>query len=322
MSGLGKTQRMTQKELAEICGVSRQLVSAILGYTKSDRIRYTQETYDKVMAAARKYNYRPNRTARSLLTNKHGAIGLIAHRGTYSIPDTLLHFLILEAKARGLGVVQEEIEEGEDQLPIMLREDFVDAIVFFNAHNEPAIAQQIDDFGIPCLKIHSYGSKGPCLNYDDAQGINLLISALSEQQYRCPALRYRYDDEIFNVRIREFQKQVEKLSLSDPVIGKIEVYEDDLLEAFLEDNPKVDSVILQNPNAVGHFFRFLKKVKRQKPVKIMTFHHNSHCRLAYPEVSFLGLDPPNLAKEIMKNLDRLIERKKVSSEILWPYRLM
>jgi transcriptional regulator with XRE-family HTH domain len=64
-----KSQRITQREVAQAAGVSQATVSMILGGGKA-AAELPAETYEKVVSAARKLGYVPNRSAQVLKMNR------------------------------------------------------------------------------------------------------------------------------------------------------------------------------------------------------------------------------------------------------------
>ena len=68
--------RVTLYHIAQHVGVSKTLVSLVLN-GKAQQYGISKQTCDKVFAAVKELNYRPNRTARSLRTGKTETVGLI-----------------------------------------------------------------------------------------------------------------------------------------------------------------------------------------------------------------------------------------------------
>ena len=88
--------KATLKDIAARVGVTSQLVSFYLNHPETTRV--ARETREKIDAAVKELNYRPNSVARALCTGKTGTIGLIMgglnerKRGCY------IHSLMNEAK--------------------------------------------------------------------------------------------------------------------------------------------------------------------------------------------------------------------------------
>lgn len=119
--------QVTIREVAKAAGVSPSTVSRALapGGTVSAATR------DRVLAAADRLGYQPNRAARGLITGRTGAVGLI-------VPDLLNPFYAeackgAQARARGLGhsliVSDAERDEGLEMDAIRTLAPQVDGIV-------------------------------------------------------------------------------------------------------------------------------------------------------------------------------------------------
>ena len=64
----------TIKEVAKLAGVSYQAVSAVLNGNLS---KASPATRERIFLAAAKLNYRPNRSARSLVSGRSGMVGIV-----------------------------------------------------------------------------------------------------------------------------------------------------------------------------------------------------------------------------------------------------
>lgn len=104
-------------ELAELVGLSRTTVSDVI----HDRWRQkgiSQKTYDRVMEAVRKSNFRPNSVARSLVSGKTRTLGVHLPTFLYDHWTSVIQHLDMAARTRGYhlllsmpGTWQEEQEE-------------------------------------------------------------------------------------------------------------------------------------------------------------------------------------------------------------------
>src|SRR5213595_3455846 len=74
--GNARNQSMSQRKLADYLGLSPATVSLVINRSAvADSI--PQETKERIFAAARKFNYRPNFFARSLRTQRSFTIGVM-----------------------------------------------------------------------------------------------------------------------------------------------------------------------------------------------------------------------------------------------------
>jgi DNA-binding LacI/PurR family transcriptional regulator len=87
-------------DVARLAGVSHQTVSRVIN--GSDRVR--PETREKVLAAMRQLDYRPNSVARALVTGSSRTIGVVTFNTTLFGPASTLVGVERAAAAEGYGV--------------------------------------------------------------------------------------------------------------------------------------------------------------------------------------------------------------------------
>ncbi|MFE9425624.1 LacI family DNA-binding transcriptional regulator [Kitasatospora sp. NPDC006697] len=96
----GRTTSAAQPVMADVAalaGVSHQTVSRVLNGSPHVRA----ETRQRVLAAIRELDYRPNTAARALVTRRSQTLGVITFDGTLYGPSQMLHGI--EQAARGAG---------------------------------------------------------------------------------------------------------------------------------------------------------------------------------------------------------------------------
>ncbi|MFI5894005.1 LacI family DNA-binding transcriptional regulator [Actinoplanes sp. NPDC051513] len=84
-------------DVARLAGVSQKTVSRVF----NDEPSVTEETRERVLAAARQLGYRPNGAARALLTGRHYRIGVVSLGTAHFGPSSLL--VALERAARRIS---------------------------------------------------------------------------------------------------------------------------------------------------------------------------------------------------------------------------
>ena len=96
-TGARKNSPVTLKTVAEHVGFTPGTVSAVLNNSAAAR-SFPQQTKDRILAAARDLNYRPNLLARSLRVKRTYTIGYlfltVAHRHDAKLLDTYAHLLV------------------------------------------------------------------------------------------------------------------------------------------------------------------------------------------------------------------------------------
>lgn len=148
------TTRITVKKIAELCGISQPVVSAILNRGKSAQsIRFSQETADRVMAVADEYGYRPNRVAQYFNSKRHHILGVLIHEAG-NMPTIALRNLLKRAGEFKQLICLESIAPGQKELPVFLRKDCVDGVLLFE-ELEPDIHAKIAQINLPAVCINT-----------------------------------------------------------------------------------------------------------------------------------------------------------------------
>lgn len=102
-------------DVATRSGVSHQTVSRVLNGHKS----VTEQTRKKVLQAVKDLGYRPNLTARALVTGKTATIGVLSHDTTLFGPASTLHSVQSAARDNGYRTTIYSLK-GEDSESIIL----------------------------------------------------------------------------------------------------------------------------------------------------------------------------------------------------------
>src|SRR5689334_3629878 len=93
-------------DVARLAGVSHQTVSRVIN--GSDHVR--PETRDRVLAAMRKLDYRPNAVARALVTGRSQTLGVVTFNTTLFGPASTLVGVEHAADDAGYGVIIVSLE--------------------------------------------------------------------------------------------------------------------------------------------------------------------------------------------------------------------
>jgi LacI family transcriptional regulator len=99
MTSASRPKRTTQRDVARLAGVSQTTVSMVMSGSVSPSI--PQETWDRVLTAARGLNYTPNRFAQALKTNRTMTVACV-------VPDISNPFY--PALLRGVHAVADEAD--------------------------------------------------------------------------------------------------------------------------------------------------------------------------------------------------------------------
>jgi DNA-binding LacI/PurR family transcriptional regulator len=94
IAGTGRGRRPGGTDVARLAGVSQKTVSRVF----NNEPNVTEETRERVLAAAQRLGYRPNDAARALLTGRTNRIGVVSLGTAHFGPSSLL--VALEREAR------------------------------------------------------------------------------------------------------------------------------------------------------------------------------------------------------------------------------
>lgn len=174
---------VTLKTIAKLAKVTPSVVSTVLtGHRGS--IRFSEETAERVRAAAAQLHYRPDRMAQSLRAKEHQAIGLLAS-SLFILPHVFLHWLSLALGARDRLLIIQTLP-GDDALGgcQMLQQRFVDAAICAEVPSA-AVLQHTAEIGLPLLFINADPDvAAPRLLFDEAGGMRLAVAHLKQRGYR------------------------------------------------------------------------------------------------------------------------------------------
>lgn len=180
---------LTIKDIAKFCGVSITTVSKVIN-GKCDGIG--EKTVDKVRAAVKKHDYRPNAVARSMITRKTNTIGLV-------VPDVRNPFFA--ELARGVEDVANSLSYGcflcntdgdidkESACVTLLRERIADGILFTtqNRMEFNPIFNRLRDEKYPFCLIERYLDAMPDVPgvyFDNVEGARMITRYLLERGHR------------------------------------------------------------------------------------------------------------------------------------------
>lgn len=174
---------VTLKTIAKLAKVTPSVVSTVLtGHRGS--IRFSEETAERVRAAARQLHYRPDRMAQALRAKQHQAIGLLTS-SLFMLPHVFLHWLSLALGERNrLLIIQTLPADDAIENCQMLQQRFVDAAICAEVPNQDVL-RRTAEIGLPLLFVNADPDMpAPRLLFDEAGGMRLSIEHLLQRGYR------------------------------------------------------------------------------------------------------------------------------------------
>ena len=168
---MSSTRSPSMIDVATRSGVSHQTVSRVLNGHKS----VTEKTRKKVLKAVEELGYRPNLTARALVTGKTATIGVLSHDTTLFGPASTLHSVQSAARNNGYRTTIYSLKS-EDSESIAagigdLINEGVDGIVIIapQIRGTKEISQVIGNF--PAVLVENESSAAlPSVNVDQFYG--------------------------------------------------------------------------------------------------------------------------------------------------------
>jgi DNA-binding LacI/PurR family transcriptional regulator len=103
---VSKKRRPTQADIAKAAGVSPAVVSLVINGRTDGKIRISEVTQERVLAAIREYGYAPNLAARQLAGGRSGLLGVFTYEPVFPMHETNFYYPFLvgiEEQAENLG---------------------------------------------------------------------------------------------------------------------------------------------------------------------------------------------------------------------------
>jgi DNA-binding LacI/PurR family transcriptional regulator len=179
-------------DVAREAGVSRTTVSNVF----NAKAKYSKETEEAVLAAAKKLGYRPNLAAQALITNKSHLIGLIlpsyVDKSTlttspfYNIIIDGVYSMLQDQPYYDVIIFCLPNTQAYDEVSDWIAMRGVDGIIAVGQY-EPAFLRELEAKAIPVVFIDSYQHQSPSFSYinsDDEMGGYLATRTLIERGYR------------------------------------------------------------------------------------------------------------------------------------------
>lgn len=168
-------------DVARLAGVSHQTVSRVL----NDHPSVRSATRATVLAAVAALGYRPNSTARALVTGRSRVVGVITVAGTLHGPASTLYGIEAAARAAGYSVTVTALQADEalDQLDAMiarLEQQGVDGVVVLVPLASPDASRSAvrERHRTPVVAVAGTASDLPVVTIDDEAGARLATAHL------------------------------------------------------------------------------------------------------------------------------------------------
>lgn len=148
--------QITIKELAELCGVAVSTVSRAM----NDRSDVNPQTRARILAAAEKYGYIPNTSARSLKISSTNTIAVIIQGETSPLLLQILSLLESSLADHGYGLILSHVSDGSAHaatIARMVNERKYSGVVFLGRYGDemsgggPDLGRNLAEIGVPMV---------------------------------------------------------------------------------------------------------------------------------------------------------------------------
>jgi LacI family transcriptional regulator len=319
---------VTLKQLAKELNVSISTVSKALN--DSDEIG--EHTIKRVKELAKFYNYKPNKMALSLKSNKTNTVGVV-------IPNILNRFFAkvlfgIEKEATKLGYniitcMSNELLTKEKQSLQLLANGSVDGFILSVAE-ETQIKNNIDHFntaigqGLPIVMFDRVASDIKCdkVIIDDIEAICNAAHALVDEGRKRIAFISSIDDlSVGKLREAGYHKALDEMvTNNEPLILKINDKEDPQQQiiSFLKHNKKLDGIIAAD-NVSGVMAINIASYlgyKIPKDISVIGFADETISKLSMPQLTTINQNAEEIGKSAMRLLDKRLKNEEEFPEPL------
>ncbi|WP_111685159.1 LacI family DNA-binding transcriptional regulator [Winogradskyella tangerina] len=288
----------TLKELAKLLNISVSTVSKAL----NDSHEISANTKRRVLELAEKLNYKPNRIAQQLKTNKTRTIGVILPTVTNPFFAEVLHGVETCATDNDYDIIvclSDESLEKEERSLELLSNGSVDGFIMAVARESQVKehSQHISDVidsKIPVLMFDRVVNEILCdkVIVDDFQSVYDATEYLIKKENRKHILLVSNIEELSvgKLRIRGYQKALEDAKLQSDVLklGNVEHVEEEIFK-YLQKHPKTDAIV-----SIDHItgiiaINMAKKIGKKVPqdISVIGFGYEHTQLLSSPKISII-----------------------------------
>ena len=178
-------KRVTLRDISELTGFSINTVSRAL----NDKEEVREDTRVKILAAAHKLGYRPNRLAKGLRSNKTGTIGVVVTDVANPFFSALVKGIARAARDLDYSIILQDSDEdyaGEEEAIQVLLAEQVDGILITPVQSQQQTIEHLAESQFPFVLVGRYFQELDT-NYvvpDDYQGGFIATEHLIQQGHK------------------------------------------------------------------------------------------------------------------------------------------
>ncbi len=288
----------TLKELAAILDISVSTVSKAL----NDSHEISDKTRDRVKELAAELNYKPNRIAQQLKTNKSKTIGIILPTVTNPFFAEVLHGIEMAATNNDYDIIvclSNETMDKEERSLELLSNGSVDGFIMAVAREsqvkeQTQHIQTILDSKIPVLMFDRVVDEINCdkVIVDDFQSVYEATEYLIEKEHRKNILLVSNIEELSvgKLRIEGYSKALQDHNLKPNVLKLDNALDvEQSIYDFLVENKKIDAIISIDHVTGIVAINMAKKLGKEIPkdMSVIGFGYEHTQLLSSPKISII-----------------------------------
>lgn len=312
---------MNLKTIAQKAGVSTATVSNVIN---GNHHKVSRETIERVQKIIEETNYKPNATARSLVSKKSKIIGVVVsniHDGeSFSVNPHYTHLLALLEKyirSEGYYMMVRCVWQSVESIPLFSSWN-VDGMIFFGTYRSEAMEIR-ESLNVPAVFIDTYAENISNVGIDDYKGGYLSGKYLLDKGHTSVAIaapnihyggvmRERYNG--FRDACREWGINLtadryfhtESLYQSGVETGK---------QIALSDLDITAVAVMSDIAAFGVMEGLRLGGKRiPEDVSVIGFDNLVECRYSYPQLTTISQNVEQKAESVSRALFRMIQSNK------------
>ena len=304
----------TIKDVAKLAGVSYQAVSAVLNGNLSKAAPSTRE---RIFLAAAKLNYRPNRSARSLVSGRSGMVGLVIQDIRSPYFADLTWELQAAADRAGLQTIQMQSDWADARTcenVFQLYSTPVDGVIFIGGVPHKMMEQTKIPPDYPLIQIDDADNGYNSVGFDYLPGMDEAFRYLLEQGHRRLALvhdpiqqskynAYRECCRKYSIPFREFRYLSSTACSEDAVIS--------CGHAVAATAKELDAIIVASDyDALLLLQGFVDRgIRVPQDLSLIAIDDTLLSRLGAPQLCSIRLDRRKLAQTAFERLLARIEKR-------------
>ena len=324
-----KKKNITIKDIAKLSGYSTQTVSRVV----NNDAKVKKETKEKILEIIKKYNYKSNYYAKSLVSKSSKNILILlkrrsGHKATIWT-NILVNEVILKNKRDDISIMVEHYyndeelkkslinksssfvdgvilfyEEKNDKRIEILKRNEIPFVVFGKSYDEETIYVSNDDFNSSFKAIENFFKDG----IENIAFITGSSSPMNEERLRGVQEAYRKNNKDISKLIIE-----REVNTSDEIKRTARKYIDNLPECFFVNGDEKAIVLMRE------LFNFGIQVPRD--VLIMGFDKLPVSEYTIPSLSTVSLNYKKLAEKLLEKLINMMEgieekKEEIESELV------